>query len=84
LDKNFKLKNKSQSVNIPANVTQVVTWKIEIPSNLDFVLFRVFAKGKKHQDGVENMLSILSNQVLVTETMPVYVNKGQSMRFVMT
>ncbi|AFL96850.1 alpha-2-macroglobulin [Ornithobacterium rhinotracheale] len=83
LDKNFKLKNKSQSVNIPAHGTQVVTWKIEIPSNLDVVLFRVFAKGKKHQDGVENMLPILSNQVLVTETMPVYVNKGQSKRFVM-
>lgn len=30
LDKNFKLKNKSQSVNIPAHGTQVVTWKIEI------------------------------------------------------
>ncbi|MRI63193.1 hypothetical protein EDM00_04175 [Ornithobacterium rhinotracheale] len=83
LDKNFKLKNKSQSVNIPAHGSQVVTWKIEIPNNLDVVLYRVFAKGKKHQDGVENMLPILSNQVLVTETMPVYVNKGQSKRFVM-
>ncbi|QAR30027.1 hypothetical protein EQP59_00965 [Ornithobacterium rhinotracheale] len=82
-DKEFKLKNKAQAVNIPAQASQVVTWKIKVPAGEPAVLYRIFAKGQKHQDGVENMLPILSNQVLVTQTMPVYVNRGQSKRFVM-
>uniref|UniRef100_UPI0039A49A96 alpha-2-macroglobulin family protein n=1 Tax=Ornithobacterium rhinotracheale TaxID=28251 RepID=UPI0039A49A96 len=82
-DKEFKLKDKAQAVNIPAQASQVVTWKIKVPAGEPAVLYRIFAKGQKHQDGVENMLPILSNQVLVTQTMPVYVNSGQSKRFVM-
>lgn len=47
-----------------------LAWKIEIPSGIGAVTYRVVAKAKNHTDGEENVLPILSNRMLVTESMP--------------
>lgn len=47
-----------------------LAWKLEIPSGIGAVVYRVVAKGNNHTDGEENVLPILSNRMLVTESIP--------------
>ena len=47
-----------------------LAWKIEIPSGIGAVVYRVVAKANNHTDGEENVLPILSNRMLVTESIP--------------
>lgn len=47
-----------------------LAWNINVPSGIGAVTYRVVAKAKNHTDGEENSLPILSNRMLVTESMP--------------
>ncbi|MET7028426.1 alpha-2-macroglobulin family protein [Sediminicola luteus] len=64
-EKEFKVASK--------NNTQV-SWTITIPKNLQAVQFTVMAKAGDFSDGEQNTLPVLTNRMLVTETMPMWVS----------
>jgi len=47
-----------------------LSWNIEIPFGISAVTYRVVAQAGKHTDGEEMAIPILSNRMLVTESLP--------------
>ncbi len=53
-----------------------VEWNITVPRGLGAVAVRVVAAGDGHSDGEERIVPILTNRLLVTETMPLPVRRA--------
>jgi uncharacterized protein YfaS (alpha-2-macroglobulin family) len=71
-----------QSVPLSAGQSSVVSWKIHAPSlPTEAVTVRITAQTEQHADGEENTLPVLSNRMLVTETMPMMIRKGTEKSF---
>ena len=58
-----------------------VTWNLEIPYNLDAVQYKVIAKAGDFSDGEQNALPVLSNRMLVTETLPMWIKSNETRTF---
>ncbi len=69
---NFTLKPK-QSTNLE--------WSIEIPEGLQAVMYRIVAKAGDFSDGEEMVLPVVTNRMLVTETMPLPIRGKQTKTF---
>ncbi|MEM9916520.1 MAG: alpha-2-macroglobulin family protein [Bacteroidota bacterium] len=62
-----------------------LAWKLKIPvGKVLAITHRVTAKADKHSDGEESSLPVLTNRMLVTETMPLPVRGGQQKIFQFT
>lgn len=66
--KNFSCKPKES---VPVN------WKITIPKNISGLQYKIVAKSANFSDGEENIIPVLSNKILVTESRPIWL-KGNS------
>lgn len=62
------------------NNTQV-SWRLNIPSDIQAVQYTVTAKAGDFSDGEQNVLPVLTNQMLVTETLPMWVRSNQTKTF---
>ena len=58
-----------------------VTWKLSIPDNVQAVQYTVTAQAGDFSDGEQNLLPVLSNRMLVTETLPMWVRSNQTKKF---
>ncbi|MCG8235578.1 alpha-2-macroglobulin family protein [Tenacibaculum finnmarkense] len=72
-------KNQSFSVNSKGNTS--VSWNLAIPDNIQAVQYKIVAKAGNFSDGEQNMLPVLSNRMLVTETLPMWVRSNQTKTF---
>lgn len=63
-----------------SNNTQV-SWRLKIPSTVQAVEYKVIAKTESFSDGEQNILPVLSNRMLVTETLPMWVRSNQTRTF---
>ncbi|WP_422105774.1 alpha-2-macroglobulin family protein [Winogradskyella sp.] len=70
---------KSFIVNAGGN-TQI-TWNLTIPEGIQVVQYKVVAKTDDFSDGEQNALPVLSNRMLVTETLPMWVRSNQTKTF---
>ena len=52
-----------------------VSWKIFIPEGLQGVQYKVLAKAGNFSDGEESTLPVLTNKILVTESIPIWVRE---------
>jgi uncharacterized protein YfaS (alpha-2-macroglobulin family) len=59
----------------------VVGWNIAIPGNVDAITYKVVAKAGNFSDGEEMTIPVLTNRMLVTESMPLYVSGNQTKAF---
>ena len=50
-----------------------VEWEISVPEGIDAVVYRIKASDGTFTDGEENGLPVLSNRILVTESLPLWV-----------
>lgn len=58
-----------------------VSWKISIPDGLQAVIYRITASAGAFSDGEEAAIPVLTNRMLVTESMPLPVNGMQQKKF---
>ena len=58
-----------------------VNWKISIPEGLQAVTYRITATASDFSDGEEAAIPVLTNRMLVTESMPLPVNGMQQKKF---
>jgi hypothetical protein len=58
---------------IPSKGNTTVSWTIAIPKGMQAVQYKVLAKAGDFTDGEENILPILTNSILVTESIPLWV-----------
>ncbi|WCC41727.1 MG2 domain-containing protein [Tenacibaculum finnmarkense] len=76
---NDSTKNQNFSVNLKGNTS--VSWNLAIPDNIQAVQYKIVAKAGNFSDGEQNVLPVLSNRMLVTETLPMWVRSNQTKIF---
>lgn len=64
-----------------ANRNTSVEWKVSVPMSIGAVSVRIVAVGGEHSDGEEKVLPILTNRMMVTETMPLPVRRAGTTKF---
>jgi uncharacterized protein YfaS (alpha-2-macroglobulin family) len=80
-------KNIFPQQHFTANASQntVVNFEVEIPSNYNKPLqYRVVAKAGNNSDGEENIIPVLSNRILVTESLPMIMRGSGTKNFSFT
>ena len=60
-----------------------VSWRLNIPEGIQAVQYTVTAKAASFSDGEQNMLPVLTNRMLVTETLPMWVRSNQTKTFIL-
>ena len=60
-----------------------VSWQIKVPEKFNgAVTWQIFADGSQFRDGEESTIPVVSNRMLVTETMPISLRGNQTKQFV--
>ncbi|CAM3679023.1 carboxypeptidase-like regulatory domain-containing protein [Flavobacterium chungbukense] len=73
--KNIKNFNVSAYGNTTAN------WTITIPEGLQGIQYRIVAKADNFSDGEESILPVLTNNMLVTESIPIWVRENSTKEY---
>lgn len=58
-----------------------VSWNLKIPEGIGAVQYKVMAKAGNFSDGEQNVLPVLTNRMLVTETLPMWVKGNETRTF---
>ncbi len=61
-----------------------VAWEIDVPASADVVAVRMVATAAGRADGEERVLPVLSDRMLVTESLPLAINKAGTKSFTLT
>lgn len=71
-------KNATQSFTVKPRVNTAISFPVTVPANFSHPLtWRITARANQYSDGEENTLPVLSNRMLVTETLPLLL-KGNT------
>lgn len=62
-----------QNFNCKAKGSTTVQWKIKIPKDIQGLQYKIVAKAGNFTDGEENILPVLKNAILITESQPVWL-----------
>ena len=73
IDEFLQHNSSKKSFNVKKGKSQNIGWKISIPEGLQAITYRIFAKTENFSDGEENTLPVLTNRMLVTESLPLPV-----------
>ena len=74
-------KGGGKSFAVDAKGNTQVSWSLEIPKGLQAVQYTIIAKAGDFSDGEQNVLPVLTNRMLVTETLPMWVRSNQTKKF---
>lgn len=72
---------KNQSFSVDANGNTNVSWNLSVPDTYQAIQYKIVAKAGDFSDGEQNVLPVLSNRMLVTETLPMWVRSNQTKTF---
>lgn len=81
IDGDFKLSEQKQTFSAEAGKSTSVSWKLQVPYETSAVKYRIVAAAGDFSDGEESVLPILSNRMLVTESMPMPIRGNESKNF---
>lgn len=81
LDRELSNDKKSAEFTAPEKGNAAVNWTIRVPESLEGVTWRVVARAGNFSDGEEAILPVLSNRIMVTESMPLPVRGKQKKEF---
>ncbi|NNC71244.1 MAG: alpha-2-macroglobulin, partial [Flavobacteriaceae bacterium] len=73
--------NNQRSFEVDAQGNASISWSLQIPDAIQAVKYKIVAKAGDFTDGEENALPVLSNRMLVTETLPMWLRSGQTKTF---
>jgi uncharacterized protein YfaS (alpha-2-macroglobulin family) len=73
----------NQGFKVAAGQSTAVSWELKIPEGMQALTYRVVAKAGKFSDGEEMTLPVLTNRMLVTETLPLPIRGNQTKTFKM-
>ena len=84
IDAEFGNKNPRQAFSVKKGLSQGFEWSLKIPEGIQAVTWRVVAKAGTFSDGEESALPVLTNRMLVTESMPLPLRPKQTREFAFT
>jgi len=73
VDKILNNVNSQKAFKVKKGESTKVTWKIKIPDSVQALTYRVIAKAGNYSDGEESSLPVLTNRMLVTESLPLSI-----------
>ena len=71
-----------QHFNCKSNGSTTVQWKIKIPKDIQGLQYKIVAKAGNFTDGEENILPVLKNAILITESQPVWLKAKDTKTFI--
>ena len=74
----FMEANEISTFNCLPKGSTVVQWKIKIPANIQGLQYKIVAKAGNFSDGEENILPVLKNAVLITESQPIWLKTNDT------
>ncbi|MGV6829411.1 MAG: alpha-2-macroglobulin family protein [Flavobacteriales bacterium] len=77
----FKEKEAIFPFTLPAEKNTNASWKIFIPEKYGAITCKIIAKAGNYSDGEQSTLPVLSNRMLVTETLPMWIRSNQTKKF---
>lgn len=77
----FSLKSATRPFSIAPGQSANVAWDINVPEGVDMVSVRITANAAGHSDGEEKPLPILTDKLLVTESLPLWTSKAGTKTF---
>lgn len=72
-----------KTFNCKAKESVFIDWIITIPEGIKGIQYKVIAKSGNFSDGEENILPVLSNKILVTEALPIWIRENSKKEFVL-
>ncbi len=70
---------KNFTISAYGNTT--ANWTITIPEGLQGVQYRIVAKAGNFSDGEENIIPVLTNNMLVTESIPIWIRENSTKEY---
>lgn len=67
-----------KELEIAAKSNAKISWLLNIPDDVSMISYRLKAKTENFSDGEERAFPVLTNRILVTETMPMFLNANES------
>lgn len=83
IDKALGNITKTQAFSVAEKGNTNVSWELQIPETVQAVQYKIIAKAGDYSDGEQNVLPVLSNRMLVTETLPMWIRSNQTKTFVL-
>jgi len=77
----FLSSNQNKNFSTQAKNSTTVNWKLFIPNGVQAVQYRIVAKARDLSDGEQNILPVLSNRMLVTESMTMQIKSNEKKNF---
>ncbi|MGB0879938.1 MAG: MG2 domain-containing protein, partial [Polaribacter sp.] len=81
INSDLKNTNNTKDFSVDKNGNTNVSWNLNIPETIQAVQYKVVAKSGDFSDGEQNVLPVLSNRMLVTETLPMWIRSNQTKTF---
>lgn len=81
VDAEFGNSSNEKSFSAKKGGNAAVSWELKIPEGISAIIYRVLASAENFSDGEESALPVLTNRMLVTETLPLNVRGGQTKQF---
>jgi len=81
LDSLISTTKRTQSFKVDSMGNTQLSWLLKIPKGLQAVQYKIVAKAGDFSDGEQNVLPVLTNRMLVTETLPMWVRSNESKTF---
>ncbi|MEM6685551.1 MAG: MG2 domain-containing protein [Bacteroidota bacterium] len=76
-----RLGTPTQAFSVDAQGNTQVSWTLYIPKGLQAAQYTITARAGEFSDGEQNALPVLSNRMLVTETLPMWIRSNQTKTF---
>lgn len=77
----FKVANQKQTFSVEKDASVSVSWTFDIPTDIELLGCRIIAQNETFSDGEQHVLAVLSNRMLVTESMPIDITKSGTSSF---
>ncbi|WP_159951518.1 alpha-2-macroglobulin family protein [Polaribacter septentrionalilitoris] len=73
--------NSNKNFTVVKDGNTSVSWSLSIPETVQAVQYKIVAKAGDFSDGEQNVLPVLTNRMLVTETLPMWIRSNQTKTF---
>jgi hypothetical protein len=76
-----KGEKQDKTFDVKANGNTLVNWHLQIPEGTGAIMYKVVAKAGEFSDGEQKALPVLTNRMLVTESMPLPIRGKETKTF---
>ncbi|RNC66860.1 alpha-2-macroglobulin [Proteiniphilum sp. X52] len=79
----ISIENREQLFSLARGASWDAWWTFDVPADVDILGVRILASSEQFSDGEQHALAVLPNRMLVTESMRMDLNGGQTKQFSM-